>query len=81
MYLAEFVCFGCMNYRCRYRSRPYSRACASTRFKMADSQEEEKTPKSEEDFMDPLGANDPLTCGLEDGFDDLDFDVSKRQAV
>ena len=43
---------------------------------MADSQEEEKTSKSEDDFVDPLGANDPLSRGLEDGYDDLEYDVS-----
>lgn len=45
---------------------------------MADSQEDETmNSKSEEDFMDPLGANNPLSKGLEDGYDDYDYDVSQ----
>ena len=41
---------------------------------MADVESEENTLKKD-DFMDPLGAKDPLGCAGDDDNDGVEFDV------
>ena len=42
---------------------------------MADLQHEDELLKKDNDFMDPLGAKDPLGCAGDDEDNGVEFDV------